>query len=234
MFLKIVMNSSLRLRSFFLLSGTLAVACLFLAQTRLQAQLQWEAVTIEETLALGQSESAAVFRFENKGRYPVVIRSTNSSCGCTTAALTRTTYYPGDKGEITARFEVGNRTGLRRNTIQVLTNDPMEPSTTLTYAVTIPTLVTIAPRLVHWRAGEAPEKKAVRIQLHPEADLKLKGVEVDDANLEAILREGDKPNEYIVELTPLQTNSPGRAIISLQTEPEVENRHNFSFYAYVR
>lgn len=221
-------------RCLFFPSFSLAVACLFLAESRLHAQLQWESTTLREELALGQANSEAVFRFENKGRDPVIIRSIKTSCSCTTAALTRTTYDPGDKGEIVARFEVGSRTGAQRNTIQVQTNDPVAPSTTLTHAVTIPTLVSIFPRLVHWRMGDEPEKATVRVQIHPEADLKITGVRVDGENVQAILVAGDKPGEHLVEITPSQTNSTSRAVIFLQTEPETGNRHPFSFYAFVR
>ena len=228
------LRTSMPARLLFYPSLAIAVACLFLAESRLHAQLQWESTTLREELAMGQANSEAVFRFENKGRDPVIIRSIKSSCSCTTAAVTRTTYHPGDKGEIVARFEVGSRTGAQRNTILVQTNDPLAPSTTLTYAVTIPTLVSISPRLVHWRVGEVPKKATVRVQIHPEAALKITGVTVNGENIQAVLVAGDKPGEHLVEITPSQTNSTSRAVIFLQTEPEVENRHQFSFYALVR
>lgn len=199
----------------------------------LAAELQWEATTIEQTLELGQEKAEALFRFENTGTYPVTIRSTSSSCGCTTAELERRTYYPGDKGEIKAGFSVGNRTGQRRNTVKVLTDDPVAPSTTLTFAVDIPALVTITPRLLQWRAGETEAKK-VRIRLHPQADVKIVGAKPDTDSFETVFDRGEAEGEYLLELAPVATNSAGRTIISLQTDPEVENWRHFSFYAYIR
>lgn len=217
------------------LPGTFAALALFFAgPAPLGAQLQWDSTTIHQQLSLGQETAEAEFRFENKGTYPVVIRSTSSSCGCTTAKLERNTYYPGDKGTIVTRFEVGNRTGPRRNAVQVLTNDPTAPSTTLTFSVDIPSLVTISPRLVHWRVGEKAEGKTVRIKLDPAAELKVTGVKAEGDQFEAVLVEGETPGEFDIRVIPVSTKLAERAIISLQTEPEVENQHNFSFYAYVR
>ncbi len=211
------------------------IALVFSCQAgALFGQLAWETTEIHQDLELGQTEATAEFLFENKGSYPVVIRSTSSSCGCTTAKLDRTTYYPGDKGTILAHFDVGSRTGERRNTVRVLTNDPAKPSTELTFSVTIPTLVTMTPRLVHWRMGEDPEEKTVKITIHPDADLEVKGVEVDEEAFQAELVKSEKPGEFEVRLTPKDTKSTARAIISLQTEPNMENRRNFSFYAYIR
>lgn len=218
----------------FLPAAGAVIGLFLLAGSPLCAQLKWEATTIEERLSLGQEESEAVFRFENKGTYPVVIRSTSSSCGCTTAELSRSTYYPGDKGEILTRFKVGNRTGERRNTVQVLTDDPVAPSLTLTYSVQIPAAVTISPRLVHWRTGENPAGKTIKIKVDPEAKLAITGIEVDNGDFDAKLVDGEEADEYRVEISPRSTKSPSRAIISLQTEPNMENRPNFSLYAYVR
>jgi len=200
----------------------------------LVAQLKWEETTIRQELELGQESAEAEFRFENSGKYPVVIRDTSSSCGCTTAKLERTTYYPGDKGVILAHFDVGDRTGTRRNTVRVVTDDPNNPSTQLTFSVEIPTLIEFSPRLVFWRKGEEITKKTIQVQVNPASGLELAGVEADREGFEVELAKGEKTGEYAIHVTPQSTKMPERAIISLQTEPEVENRRNFSFYAYVR
>lgn len=225
---------NLRAGPFRALTACLLTLFAVVTATPAAAQLQWETTEVKEQLALGQAKGEAVFRFENTGTYPVTIRSTSSSCGCTTAQLDKKLYYPGDKGEITAHFKVGNRTGPVRNTIQVVTNDPQTPSTSLVYAAEIPALVTITPRLLRWKAGAETAPQVVRVQLHPEAEIELKGVDVDNENFTANLLPGEGQGEFLLELAPRETNSPQRAIISLQTEPKLENRSHFSFYAYVR
>lgn len=221
-------------RSTLVLGGACLMVLGFGTRTPLSAQLQWEATQIDHLLKLGQERSEAVFRFENIGDYPVTIRSTSSSCGCTTAELKQRLYQPGEKGEIKTLFEVGGRTGSRRNAVQVFTDDPSAPSTTLVYAVEIPTLVTITPRLQQWRVGTEPEEKIVRVEINPEANLKITGVTVDNDNFQAVLREGDNPGEYLLGLTPRQTKSAARAVFALQTDSKIENQGNFSFYAFIR
>lgn len=218
----------------FSLSLAIAIGALLVFQTPLSAQLQWEATTIRQELALGQETAEAQFEFENIGNYPIVIRETSSSCGCTTAKLERTTYYPGDKGVIIAQFDVGDRTGTRRNTVRVLTDDPTKPSTTLTFSVEIPVLIDISPRLVHWRVGEEEAEKLVKIQVNPDAPFEISGIEADRDGFEIELANSEKAGEYEVRVTPQSTKTPERVIISLQTEPNMENRRNLSFYAYVR
>lgn len=200
-----------------------------------QAQLRWEATEIKQQLALGQEQAEAVFRFQNSGTYPITIQSTSSSCGCTTAELSRKIFYPGDKGEITTRFVVGDRTGVRKNTVQVRTNDPRNPMQALVFTTEIPSLITITPRLVRWPAGSKPEPQVVKIQLHPDAGLRLSGVQVDNENFEATLKPAENGSSlHLLELRPLETKRVQRAIISLQTDPELDHSPHFSFYAYIR
>lgn len=200
----------------------------------LSAQLTWSDTQIDQTLNLGQDSADAVFKFTNSGIYPVTIRSTSSSCGCTTAELGQRVYEPGEQGEIKTRFEVGGRTGQRRNVVQVQTDDPAHPSVSLAFVVDIPTLVTITPRLVQWRVGAPQETQSVFVQMNPDANVEITGVKVDDTNFKAVLVQGDTPHDYRLELTPLQINSPARAVFALQTEPKVKNEDNFTFYAFVR
>jgi hypothetical protein len=198
------------------------------------AQLTWEATQVDQTLTLGQENAEAVFRFQNNGTYPVTIRSTSASCGCTTAELGQKVYRPGEQGQIKTRFDVGGRTGQRRNTVQVQTDDPAHSTVTLTFAVDIPTFVTITPRILQWRVGGGVNTQSVLVDLNPDSDVAITGVKVDDDNFEAVVIQGDAPHQYRLQLTPRHTNSPVRTVFALQTEPKVKNEASLSFYAFVR
>lgn len=218
----------------FLLSAITLSVGLALACSSASAQLKWETTEIEQKLKLGEENGEATFSFQNTGTYPVTIRSTSTSCGCTTAALARKTYYPGEKGEIVVRFAVGGRNGIRQNSVEVRTDDPVHPSSRLVYTADIPTLIEMSPRLLRWSVGSEAEAKIIRLDLNPEADLKVIGIQTESKSFKIDLQPGEKPGEFQVEVTPLETKSPQRAIISLQTEPNLENRTHFSFYAYIR
>ena len=98
-----------------------------------QAALVWEKTTIELNPALGAPNAVGVFKYENKGDTPVHFKGApRTSCGCTVAALQKTEVAPGEKGEITATFNIGDRTGVQMKTITVETDDPQNPTTVLT------------------------------------------------------------------------------------------------------
>ncbi len=67
------------------------------------------------------SEGMRTFVFENTGDAPLMIESVRSSCGCTIPKKPEKPIAPGEKGEITVRYDT-NRIGVFRKTITVNTN----------------------------------------------------------------------------------------------------------------
>ena len=68
--------------------------------------------------------AVAVFSFTNSGSYPVRILKTETSCGCTAAAVDQKVFAPGQKGQIHVTFKTLNRDGLYEEPIKVETDDP--------------------------------------------------------------------------------------------------------------
>ncbi|MFO8054375.1 MAG: DUF1573 domain-containing protein [Bacteroidales bacterium] len=71
------------------------------------------------------------FTFTNTGDKPLKIMSVKPSCGCTASDFTRGDIAPGDKGHITVQYAPKGRPGVFRHTIEILTNEPVTPKTTL-------------------------------------------------------------------------------------------------------
>ncbi|MBT4826019.1 MAG: DUF1573 domain-containing protein [Bacteroidetes bacterium] len=67
------------------------------------------------------SEGMRTFVFENTGDAPLMIEGVRSSCGCTIPKKPEKPIAPGEKGEITVRYDT-NRIGVFRKTITVNTN----------------------------------------------------------------------------------------------------------------
>ncbi len=67
------------------------------------------------------SDGVRTFTFENTGNAPLEIQGVRSSCGCTIPKKPEIPIAPGDKGEITVRYDT-NRVGVFRKTITVNTN----------------------------------------------------------------------------------------------------------------
>ena len=67
------------------------------------------------------SNGVRTFTFENTGDTPLEIQGVRSSCGCTIPKKPEAPIAPGEKGEITVRYDT-NRVGVFRKTITVNTN----------------------------------------------------------------------------------------------------------------
>ena len=67
------------------------------------------------------SNGVRTFTFENTGDAPLEIQGVRSSCGCTIPKKPEAPIAPGEKGEITVRYDT-NRVGVFRKTITVNTN----------------------------------------------------------------------------------------------------------------
>jgi hypothetical protein len=138
-----------------------ALSLFFLA--RLDAStLAWGKEKIGTEVIEGeQTEVKASFPFKNTGDHPVTITGAQPSCGCTTAALDKKTYAPGESGEIAVVFHPADRTGLQEKYITVTTNEPNEPPVKLLFEINIRQYLTIEPRLVAWKVGDKPSEQMV-------------------------------------------------------------------------
>jgi len=81
----------------------------------------------ETTVNFGDREAGDIvdlkFEFENTGDSVLNIENISTSCGCTTTALDKKEYKPGEKGIIPVKFHTQGYTGNVVKTITVKTND---------------------------------------------------------------------------------------------------------------
>src|SRR5438309_4735699 len=125
------------------------------------AELKWEQTTVELHPAATDKEAVGHFKYQNTGSKPVRFQSVHTSCGCTAAQTQKDEVPPGEKGEITATFNIGGRTGTQVKTVTVQTDDPdpAHATTQLTLKAVIPQLLELQPMFVTWRSGEEPKAK---------------------------------------------------------------------------
>src|SRR5437763_1133273 len=126
-----------------------------------QAALVFEKTEVDLKPDLGATNAVAVFKYENKGDAPIHIKAVKPSCGCTTAALAKNDVAPGEKGEISATFNIGDRTGVQTKTITVETDDAQQPQTVLTFKANIAQALELQPTFVYWQASEAAQPKTI-------------------------------------------------------------------------
>ncbi len=73
-----------------------------------------------------------LFQFANVGKTDLEILDVKTSCGCTAAMLSKKILKSGEEGSLKVQFDSSNRSGKVSRTVSVLSNDPIEPTKTLT------------------------------------------------------------------------------------------------------
>src|SRR5437660_11528009 len=124
-----------------------------------RAELKWEQTSVELHPAPNDKQAIGHFKYQNAGKTPVHFKSVKASCGCTTAQTQKEEVAPGDKGEITATFNIGDRTGTQVKTVTVETDepDPARANMVLTLKAVIAQLLELQPTFVTWQSGEEPK-----------------------------------------------------------------------------
>src|SRR5690606_16198435 len=129
-----------------LLSLALRLTALFAAfAATATAQLVFKTDTVKTTAKAGDATVETRFPFTNRGQDVVNITELGSTCGCTVPELKTRRYAPGESGEITTRFTIGNRTGKQTSHITVKTDAGPQ---LLTLEIDIPPRINTAPHLL--------------------------------------------------------------------------------------
>jgi hypothetical protein len=195
-------------------------------------QLTWE--NPEQTFDAKSSDRAvlAKYRFTNVGTQSVKIDDVKPSCGCTTAALSKSEFAPGESGEIKAKFIFGGRTGKQEKAIEVTTSANPEEPTILRLVVNIEETVKIQPAFVMWMAGEPAVSKTIRITVAEDAPVKIESVVSDDPGVKVQMAELRAGKEYELQVTPEDTREPAVATLMIKTDYPADNPQ--TRYAYAR
>ena len=187
---------------------------IFGALSAAHAQLAWEKTEIELHPKLGDKEAVALFKYENKGDKPITFKSVRSSCGCTVAKPKKDEVAPGEKGEITATFSIGGRTGVQQKAVVVDTDDPSQPSLNLMLRVVIPSEIEMQPAFVYWKAGEAPKAKTINVKAGEGVKVTKLDVTSSTPEFTTKVEKAKAPGEFVITVEPKDTS---RALSSTLT-----------------
>jgi uncharacterized protein DUF1573 len=210
----------------FILSILLAVAA--------RAELKWEQNTIELHPSMGDKQAIAHFKYQNTGTTPVHFKSVKASCGCTTTQTQKEMVNPGEKGEVTATFNIGDRTGMQMKTVNVQTDDPnpAQANIVLTLKADITPAMEIKPMFVYWTSGEAPKPKKISLKAAKEFPAKNITIKSNNPNFESKVEAG-KAGEWTIEITPKDTSHPQATSLVIQTDYPKDSPKSFLASAQV-
>jgi len=194
-------------------------SALFLgALSSVQAQLSFEQTEIEVHPKATDAAALASFKYQNKGTKPIKITSVKSSCGCTVAASQKDEVAPGEKGEVTANFNIGGRTGLQQKAITVTTDDPAQPTINLMLKADIPVSLEIKPNFVYWENGEAPKPKTITVKAGKDVTVTKLDVTSSAPEFTTKVDKGSAPGEFNIQVTPKDTSAMQNATLTIKPD----------------
>jgi hypothetical protein len=193
-------------------------ALCFLVVASAPAALVFEKTELDLKPDLGASKVDAVFKYENKGTTTVHIKAVKPSCGCTTAALAKNDVAPGEKGEIIATFNIGDRIGVQEKSVTVETDDPASPQTVLKFKATIAQLLELQPTFVYWQANEPAQPKTIMAKAAKGAAVKKVDVTSSSGDFTAKVEPGATAGEFKIVVQPKDTAKPLNATLTIKPD----------------
>jgi hypothetical protein len=194
-----------------------AVTLPMLALASARAELKWEQTAIELHPGFADKQAVGHFKYENTGKTPVRFKSVHSSCGCTAAQSQKEEVPPGEKGEITATFNIGGRTGTQVKTVTVETDDPAHAVTMLTLKTVVPEMLSITPTFVYWTGREEAKPKTISVKAGK--DFPAKNLTVTSANPDfGVQVEPAGAGEWKINVKPKQTDHAMATQLTIQPE----------------
>lgn len=207
------------------------VGLLFAVQSLAHGALTWDTKSADLHPTLSDKEAIAHYKYKNTGDKPVKISSVRASCGCTTAALAKDVVAPNETGEITATFTIGNRIGVQKKTITVVTDDQPEP-TLLTLTATIPQLLEVQPTFLFWSVNDTLEPKTITVTVGQDFPVKKLNVTSTDKSIKTEVGPGPSDKAFKISVTPTESGRPINAVLKI--EPDFPKESPKTFYANLR
>jgi hypothetical protein len=182
-----------------------------------RAELKWEQTAVELHPAATDKQAIGHFKYQNTGKTPVRFKSVHASCGCTTAQTQKEEVPPGGKGEITATFNIGDRTGTQVKTVTVETDEATNQKTVLTLKAEIPQQLEVTPNFVFWKQGDKPDSKTINVKVGK--DFNVKHIKVTSAtpSFEAKVEEAGN-GQFKINVKPQDTSKPVASMLTIQAE----------------
>jgi hypothetical protein len=194
-----------------------------------RGELKWEQNVIDLHPAVGDKTAVAHFKYQNTGTTPVHFKSVRASCGCTTTQSQKEVVNPGEKGEVVATFNIGDRTGQQMKTVTVQTDDPnpSQATTLLTLKANIAQALEIKPTFVYWQSGEEPKPKKISIKASKDFPAKNITVKSNSQNFESKVEPSKTSGEWTIEVTPKDTSHPMGTALLVQSDYPKEAPKSF-------
>jgi hypothetical protein len=196
---------------------------------------RFETARVEITVKPDQTEVAAVFPFINEGAAPARIESVTSDCACIKAEAPPGDIAPGGRGTVRSLFKVGNYLGtVEKQVVASVRHGGGITRIPLTVTIIVPELIKIEPRTLSWTLGQAPEAKTFRVRMVGDPEIRLLKVECNRQEFQLRTETVTAGREYLVHVTPLQTDPLCIGLCVFQTDCKFEKFRTPSGFLHIR
>ncbi len=147
-----------------------------------------------------------VFSFSNKGSSVLEILSVEPSCGCQAASLANKQIQPGQSGQIEVSVDTAGLTGWIDKSVNIVTNDPRQPSVSLYVRADVQPEVSISSPSVYFEnvpKGEEVTRELI-ITVATERSIKILSAESTDSSVTVKLQSVPDSEGKQVKLTATQ------------------------------
>jgi hypothetical protein len=124
---------------------------------------------------------------------------------------------PGQRGEITATFKIGDRTGTQVKTVTVETDEAARAATILTLKAVLPEMLSMTPGFVFWMAGEEPKPKTILAKAGK--DFPAKNLTVTSSNPDFLTKvDPGEGGQWKISVQPKQTTRMMQAALTIRPD----------------
>jgi hypothetical protein len=196
------------------------------------ADLSWDKPVQEFHMVPEDKAVTAHFTFKNTGNEPVTIKRVTTSCGCTSAKMTKATYAPGEAGDIEVKFTFGFRRGAQRKLVSVMSADKQEWRLDLRCWILEP--LSVSPGLVYWKSGTEAESKVVKLTASKGQPINIKSVKSTSPKFKTALAEVRPGQEYTLTVTPADTAESASAELVIETDTPQATPRSYKVFARIK
>lgn len=165
-----------------------------------RAELVWENKKLELSAGIGQEKAKGVYKFKNTGSRRVVIKSAKGTC-CVEATLSKSSYEPGESGELNAVFDVGMMQGVIEKKIYVVITEPEKEIAELYIKVNIPVSLKFEPKYLIWPVPDDRVAKTIELAVLNGAPITLVSASIPDNRFDCGLKQTE-PGKYTITVIP--------------------------------
>jgi hypothetical protein len=138
-------------------------------------------------------------------------------CDCTTVEWPRQTFRPGERGTLTARFDLEESGGKQRKRLYVIVSNHPDQPVVLTVEIVSPKIAEIEPRVLLWDETNLGAPKSLVVHVDDETSIRHLAVQTDSSEVTAALNRVG-PRLYRINLKVRPQHRPAAVAVTLTIE----------------